>query len=83
MGSGSERLGGSDVGKPGCSSYRSVLSFRGPEAEQGKLESLVPAAPVPPAPEYGVAVTVYVPGVVRKAQAYILNAGGYCQGFPK
>ena len=41
MGSGSERLGGSDVGKRGCSSYRSVLSFRGPEAEQEKLESLV------------------------------------------
>jgi hypothetical protein len=29
------------VGKRGCSSYRSVLSFRGPEAEQEKLESLV------------------------------------------
>jgi hypothetical protein len=41
VGSGSERLGGSDVGKRGCSSYRSVLSFRGPEAEQEKLESLV------------------------------------------
>ena len=41
MGSGSERLGGSDVGKRGCSSYRSVLSFRGPEAEQEKLESAV------------------------------------------
>lgn len=41
MGSGSERLGGSDVGKPGCSSYRSVLSFRGTEAEQEKLESAV------------------------------------------
>ena len=41
MGSGSERLGGSDVAKRPCSSYRSVLSFRGPEAEQEKLESLV------------------------------------------
>jgi hypothetical protein len=39
VGSGSERLGGSDVGKRGCSSYRRVLSFRGPEAEQEKLES--------------------------------------------
>jgi len=39
--SGSERLGGSDVGKRSCSSYRSVLSFRGPEAEQEKLESAV------------------------------------------
>jgi ribosome-binding protein aMBF1 (putative translation factor) len=29
------------VGKRGCSSYRSVLSFRGAEAEQEKLESLV------------------------------------------
>ena len=109
MGSGSERLGGSDVGKRGCSSYRSVLSFRRPEAEQEKLESLVligdrirairevkklahnrdrhrervPTVPVPPAPEYGAAVTIYVPGVVRKAQAYILNGGGYCQGFPE
>jgi hypothetical protein len=41
VGSGSERLGGSDVGKRGCSSYRSVLSFRRPEAKQEKLESLV------------------------------------------
>ena len=41
MGSGSERLGGSDVGKRGCSSYRSVFSFRGPEAEQEKLEFAV------------------------------------------
>jgi hypothetical protein len=41
VGSGSERLGGSDVGKCCSSSYRSVLSFRGPEAEQEKLESLV------------------------------------------
>lgn len=107
MGSGSERLGGSDVGKRGCSSYRSVLSFRGPEAEQEKLESLVligdrirairevkklahnrvrhreRSACRTGAPEYGAAVTIYVPGVVRKAQAYILNAGGYCQGFPE
>jgi hypothetical protein len=30
VGSGSERMGGSDVGKRGCYSYLSVLSFRGP-----------------------------------------------------
>jgi ribosome-binding protein aMBF1 (putative translation factor) len=41
VGSGSERLGGSDVGKRPCSSYRSVLSFRGPEVEQEKLEFVV------------------------------------------
>jgi len=39
VGSRSERLVSSDVGKRRCFSYCSILSFRGPEAEQEKLES--------------------------------------------
>ncbi len=41
MGSSSERLVGSDVGKRRCDCDNSVLSFREPEAEQEKLESAV------------------------------------------
>src|SRR6266581_9225501 len=41
VGSGSERLVSSDVGKRGCSSYCGVPSFRGPEAGEEKLESAV------------------------------------------
>ena len=41
MGSGSERLVASDVGKRECDCDNGVLSFREPEPEQEKLESAV------------------------------------------
>ena len=71
MGSGSEPLGGSDVGKRGCSSYRSVLSFRGPEAEQEKLESAVLIGDRIRAIREGKEADVVVPRV--QTAAWILN----------
>ena len=41
MGSGCERLVGSDVGERGCSCYRSILGFRGSETEHEKIEEIV------------------------------------------
>ena len=41
MGGSSERLGGSEVGKRRCACGYSILSFRGPETRQEKLESAV------------------------------------------